>query len=152
MRRPTHKHSCAMDELMQLRTYIETEQYDDALLMITEMEAMAKDDKLDKLDSFALVLLVHLIKQQAEKRTTRSWSTSIALATREIVRTNKRRKAGGYYADNDELREILNDVFSSALQRAALEAFEGMHSDEELERMLDKQALLDEAFALIRHE
>ena len=37
-----------------------------------ELEEMPQEDKLNKLYSCGAVLLVHLIKQQAEQRTTRS--------------------------------------------------------------------------------
>jgi hypothetical protein len=37
---------------------------------------------------------MHLIKQQAENRTTRSWEVSIRNFVREIQRENKRRKSG----------------------------------------------------------
>jgi len=42
------------------------------------MTEMSKDDKLNKIFSFSImILIIHLIKQQAEKRTTRSWEVSI---------------------------------------------------------------------------
>jgi hypothetical protein len=55
-----------MDELTDLRTHIEQGRYADALLLIGEMEEMSRDDKIQKIESFLQVLLVHLIKQQAE--------------------------------------------------------------------------------------
>ena len=83
---------------------------------------MSKDDKLNKIFSFGIILLLHLIKQRAEKRTTRFWDTSIFNAVQQIQRTNKRRKAGGQYLIDSELRETLEDAYPSALKGAALEA------------------------------
>ena len=43
-------------------------------------------------------------------------------AVQQIQRTNKRRKAGGQYLIDSELRETLEDAYPSALKGAALEA------------------------------
>ncbi len=66
-----------MEELTMLRQYIEGHNYQEALLLIEEMEEMSKEDKLNKIYSYGVILLLHLIKQAAEKRTTRSWDFSI---------------------------------------------------------------------------
>src|SRR5262249_30147781 len=66
-----------MEELYELRAYIESGQYKEALLLLDEMEEMSRDDKINRISSFMEVLLVHLIKQAAEQRTTRSWDVSI---------------------------------------------------------------------------
>jgi hypothetical protein len=138
-----------MEELLELRTYLEQERYADALLLLNEMEEMAKEDKLHKIRSFAIVLLIHLIKQHAERRSTRSWEYSIQNSTEEIRYVNRRRKAKGTYATPDELREMLEDAYRPALGKAALEAFEGTLSAEQLAEKIDRQAILDEAFRLI---
>jgi|SRR5918996_6208540 hypothetical protein len=138
-----------MEELLMLRQYIEQQRYAEALALIGEMEEMSREDKLNKIYSYAILLLLHLIKQNAENRTTRSWDYSIRNAAREILRINKRRKAGGTYATSEELKEILEEAYQSALERAALEAFEGQYSDEKLAGMIDKEAILAKALALI---
>jgi hypothetical protein len=86
-----------MEELLELKTLLLGGNISEALLLVEEMTEMSKDDKLNKIFSFGIILLLHLIKQQAEKRTTRSWDTSIFNAVKQIQRTNKRRKAGGQY-------------------------------------------------------
>ena len=105
-----------MEELTQLRTYIERGQYNEALNLIGEMEEMSKDDKINKITSFMEILLLHLIKQAAEKRTTRSWNVSINNSLRQIARINKRRRSGGYYLEEEDLREALSDAWPSALE------------------------------------
>ncbi|MHC5833794.1 MAG: DUF29 family protein, partial [Nostoc sp.] len=90
-------------------------------------EEMSREDKLNKIYSYAVILLLHLIKQEAEKRSTRSWEFSIYNASKEIKRVNKRRKSGGCYANEEELKEILTDAFDTALKKAALEALEGIY-------------------------
>ena len=109
-----------MEELLTLRQYIQQKDYEKALLLIDEIEAMLKEDKLNKIYSYAIILLLHLIKQEPEKRSTMSWDFSIYNSTKEIKRTNKRRKSGGYYADEDELKEICSDAFDTALKRQLL--------------------------------
>jgi hypothetical protein len=137
----------AMEELSVLRQYIEQGRYGDALLFIDELEEMSKEDKLNKIFSYALVLLIHLIKKHAEQRTTRSWDFSIAHAVLQIKRTNLRRKAGGYYATQEELKEVLEEAFDLALKKAALEVFEGSLDETELADKLDKANIIQEAMA-----
>jgi len=138
-----------MEELFELRRYIEQQRYQDALTLITEMEEMSREDKINKIYNFAEVLLLHLIKQAAENRTTRSWELSIKNAVRQIVRINSRRKSGGTYLDAKELQEIITDAYQPALERAALEAFEGRYDDHELGTMVDRAALEQKALLLI---
>jgi len=71
---------------------------------------MSKDDKINKITSFMEILLLHLIKQAAEKRTTKSWDVSIRNCTRQIARINKHRCSGGYYLEEGELIEALSDA------------------------------------------
>jgi hypothetical protein len=136
-----------MEELSVLRQYIEQGRYGDALLFIDELEEMSKEDKLNKIFSYALILLIHLIKKHAEQRTTRSWDFSIAHAVLQIKRTNLRRKAGGYYATQEELKEVLEEAFDLALKKAALEVFEGSLDETELAGKLDKAVIIQEAMA-----
>ena len=138
-----------MEELVTLRKYIEEKDYIKALELVGELEEMSKDDKLNKIYSYAVILLVHLIKQQAEKRTTRSWDVSINNSVREIKRTNKRRKSGGNYASKEELIETIDEAFEAAIERAALEAFEGRHDSEELKQIIDVAQVKQTALKLI---
>jgi len=138
-----------MEELSVLRQYIEQGRYGDALLFIDELEEMSKEDKLNKIFSYALILLIHLIKKHAEQRTTRSWDFSIAHAVLQIKRTNLRRKAGGFYATQEELKEVLEEAFDLALKKAALEVFEGSLDETELAGKLDKTAIIKEAMGEI---
>jgi hypothetical protein len=96
-----------------------------------------------------VILLLHLIKQQAEKRTTRSWEVSIRNSVREIQRKNKRRKAGGYYLTTEELVETLEEAYLNALDEASLEVEEGRYEPEELEKLINKEEILNRALALI---
>jgi len=138
-----------MEELLALRQYIEEKNYDRALELVAELEEMSKEDKLNKIFSYAVILLLHLIKQQAEKRTTRSWDFSIYNSIKEIKRINKRRQSGGYYATEEELKEILADAFDTAIRKASLEAFEGKYNPEELMLKIDYDSILSSALKSI---
>ena len=133
-----------MEELSILRDHMESKRYADALNLIDEMEEMSREDKLNKIYSYAKVLLFHLIKQAAEKRTARSWNASIYNAAKEIRRTHQRRKSGGQYADESDLREILIDAYDTALKYAAIEVFEGKFSEEELAGIVDQPVILEQ--------
>lgn len=93
-----------MEELIDLRRYIEQHRYVEALALVDELEEMSRDDKINRIDSHAQILLLHLIKQTAEQRTTRSWDLSIRNAVRQIARTNLRRKTGGAYFERQRDR------------------------------------------------
>ena len=126
-----------MNELQELRESIEKQDYVKALQIVDELEEMSVEDKLNKIYSYAVILLLHLIKQEAEQRTTSSWERSIYNSTENIKRTNKRRKAGGYYASPEELREIINEAYPRALKEASYEAFEGKLTPQELSQKVD---------------
>ena len=138
-----------MEEILELRKSINEGRYADALHIIDELEEMAKDDKLDKIFSYMQILIIHLIKQNAEHRTTRSWDNSIHHSLAQIKRVNKRRKSGGDYMKQDELFEDLHDAFDLAIRDAAQETFEGLYSHEQLLTKIDKNKILAEAMNLI---
>ncbi|MFY7997340.1 MAG: DUF29 family protein [Candidatus Kapaibacteriota bacterium] len=138
-----------MDEILQLREYLVEARYDEALLLIDEMEEMAKDDKITRIGSYAVVLLVHLIKQEVEQRTTRSWDVSIAEALDRIHDSNARRKAHGVYLKAPELQAIMEAKFGHALRRAASEIHDGKFTAKELVRLVDKVPLIGKALHLI---
>jgi len=138
-----------MEELLELRQYIQHKQYNEALDLIGEMEEMSRADKIGKIRSFIKILLLHLIKQAAEKRTTRSWDFSILNASTEIKYVNQRQKASGVYVDKATLRQIIATLYPIALKHAALEAFEGQYKEDELAQMVDQNLIMEQALNLI---
>ncbi|MHC5610278.1 MAG: DUF29 family protein [Nostoc sp.] len=138
-----------MEELLLLRQLIEEKEYEKALEVVDELEEMSREDKLNKIYSYAVILLLHLIKQEAEKRSTRSWEFSIYNASKEIKRVNKRGKSDGCYANEEELKEILTDAFDTALKKAALEALEGIYTDNELKEKIEEDQIKSKALSLI---
>jgi DNA primase large subunit len=131
-----------MEEPYELRNYLEAGKPKEALTLLDEMEEMSRDDKINRIANFMEILLIHLIKQAVEKRTTRFWDVSIRNALRRIDKINKRRKTGGWYLTEDELSTALEESFESALDNAALEILDGRHSPEEVAIMIDRSELL----------
>ena len=138
-----------MEELVELRAYLEQGRYTDALTLVGEMDEMSRDDKINKMMSYIEILLIHLIKQHAEKRSVRSWEISIRNSVRAIERSNKRRKAGGWYLTQDELQEAIVEIYQTALDMASLEAFEGQYDELELAKKIDENQIKTEALKLI---
>ncbi len=138
-----------MEELFTLRDHILNGRYGEALLAVEELEEMSRQDKENKIYSYAVILLLHLIKQEAEQRATRSWELSIFESARQIARTNKMRKAQGFYLLPDELARAVADAYPTALKRAAIEAFEGRYGAEELDEMVDREVIQIKALETI---
>ncbi|WP_449416882.1 DUF29 family protein [Phormidium nigroviride] len=138
-----------MEELLMLKDLLLQGDIPAALVIVDELEEMSRDDKINNIRSYAKILLLHLIKQQAEHRTTRSWDISIRNSVREIQEKNKRRKAGGYYLMPEELRSILEVAYIMAIDAASLEVREGQYEPEELEVMVNREEIIDRALALI---
>ena len=138
-----------MEELLELKQLLLEGDIKNSLVIVEELEEMGKKDIIKTIRSYAIILLLHLIKQQAENRTTRSWDVSISNSVEEIQLENKRRKAGGFYLNNEELKETLEEAWSQAIKNASLEVNEGIYEVKQLEKMVDKQAILDAALSLI---
>ncbi|MFB2881192.1 DUF29 family protein [Floridanema aerugineum] len=127
-----------MEELITLKELLHQGNIAEALLIVEELEEMNKSDKLNKIFSYGIILLLHLIKQAVENRTTRSWNLSIRNSVTQIQRTNRRQKVKGTYLTEDELRETLQEAYDLALEKAALEAFEGQYQTEELGELVNQ--------------
>ena len=138
-----------MEELFTRKDLLLKGDVPGALAIVEELEEMSKNDIIDNIRSYAIILLLHIIKQQAENRTTRSWEVSIRNSVREIQRKNKRRKAGGYYLTTEELVETLEEAYLNAIDEASLEVEEGRYETEELENLVNKKEILNRALALL---
>ncbi|MCP2731670.1 DUF29 family protein [Limnofasciculus baicalensis] len=138
-----------MEELFTLKDLLLKGDISGALIVVEELEEMSRDDKISAISSYGVILLLHLIKQQAEKRTTRSWDLSIKNSVWEIQKKNKRRKAGGYYLTSAELRIALQEAYPRAIDKAAIEVEEGRYDTAILEEMVNREEILSQAMALI---
>ena len=141
-----------MEELLMLKDLLLKGDVPAALAIVEELEEMSRDDKISTISSYAIILLLHLIKQQVENRSTASWEVSIRNSIRAIQKKNKRRKAGGYYLTPEELRIALEEAYPDAIDRASLEVEEGRYLPEELEQLVNREDLLDRAIMILPHE
>ena len=133
-----------MEEILNLKNLLLQGDFQGALTIVEELEEMSRNDIIKTIRGYAIILLIHLIKQQAENRSTRSWEVSIRNSVREIQRENKRRKSGGYYLTQEELLETFDE--------ASLEVKEGLYEAEELEKLVNKSEIINYALDLILPE
>ncbi len=138
-----------MEEILELKQLLLKGDIRGSLAIVEELEEMGRKAILKTIRSYGIILLLHLIKQQAENRTTRSWDVSIGNSVREIQRENKRRKAGGYYLSQDELMETLEEAYLNAIDQASLEVEEGRYDSQELEQKVNRIEILNQAMNLI---
>ena len=138
-----------MEEILTLKELLLKGDIPGSLAIVEELEEMGRKDIVKTIRSYSIVLLIHLIKRQVEKRTTRSWDVSIRNSIREIQQENKRRKSGGYYLDHQELMETLEEAYLNAIDQASLEVSEGIYEAKELEKLANREELLNQAFQLI---
>ncbi|MGV0107823.1 DUF29 family protein [Nostoc sp. DSM 114167] len=138
-----------MEELLTLKDLLVKGDVQGALIIVEELEEMSRNDIIKTIRSDAVILLLHLIKQQAENRTTRSWEVSIRNSVREIQRENKQPKAGDYYLTPEELLEILAEAYLNAIDEASLEVEEGRYEVQELEKLVNQKQIINRALALI---
>ncbi|MHC5938583.1 DUF29 family protein [Nostoc sp.] len=138
-----------MEELLSLKDLLVKGDVQGALIIVEELTEMSRNDIIKTIRSYAVILLLHLIKQQAENRTTRSWEVSIRNSVREIQRENKRRQAGGYYLTPEELLEILAEAYLNAIDQATLEVEEGRYEAQELEKLVNREEIINRALTLI---
>ena len=141
-----------MEELLMLKDLLLKGDVPAALAVVEELEEMSRDDKISTIGSYGIILLLHLIKQQVENRSTASWEVSIRNSIRAIQKKNKRRKAGGYYLTLEELRIALEEAYPDAIDRASLEVEEGRYLPEELEQLVNREDILDRAMMILPHE
>ncbi len=138
-----------MEELLTLKSLLLKGDIQGALALADELEEMSRDDKISNIRSYAVILLLHLIKQQVENRTTRSWDVSIRNSASAIQSKNKRRKTGGFYLEPEELRLALQEAYLAAINTASLEVEEGRYEPGELEQLVNTEEVLNRTMALI---
>ena len=141
-----------MEEILELKNLLLKGDLTGSLAIVEELEEMGRKDIIKTIRSYAVILLLHLIKQEAENRTTRSWDVSIRNSILEIQEENQRPKSAGYYLNQEELQEILEKAYRQALNKACLEVKEGFYDVKELAKLVNQQEILEKAMNLITNE
>ena len=138
-----------MEELLTLKSLLLKGDIPGSLALVEELEEMSKKDIIKTIRSYAVILLLHLIKQQAENRTTRSWDISIRNSVLEIQEENKRPRGAGFYLPLEELLMVLETAYRQAINKASLEVEEGRYEPRELSQLLNQEVIIDRAINLI---
>ncbi|HLO48300.1 MAG TPA: DUF29 family protein, partial [Kamptonema sp.] len=112
-------------ELIDLRKSIVEGRYDDALEIVDELEAMSKEDKINKIQSYLVRMMVHLIKNQIELRLTNSWVASISDSLLQIKRTNLKDNKTSYYIKLGEWTTWVVKALAGAIRPASVEVQRG---------------------------
>ncbi|MCT7983230.1 DUF29 domain-containing protein [Laspinema sp. A4] len=141
-----------MEELLELKEKLLKGDIQGSLALVEELTEIGRKDIIKNIRSYAVILLIHLIKQQVEKRSTRSWDVSIRNWILEIKEENKRPKSAGFYLSLDKLQEVLETAYQQAFNTASLEVEEGRYDVGELEEKLNQAEIIDRALGLITAE
>ncbi len=112
-------------ELIDLRNSILEGRYEDAFIIIDELEDMSKKSILRNIMSFLIILMIHLIKNQIEKRLTNSWIASISNSVIEIQSLNLKDNRRSYYIKQDEWNDYLEEAIERAIRPASVEVMDG---------------------------
>ncbi|MBE9237406.1 DUF29 family protein [Anabaena aphanizomenioides LEGE 00250] len=132
-------------ELIDLRNSILAGRYEDALAIVDELEGMSKQAIFRNIQSFLRVLLIHLIKNQIEKRLTNSWVVSIRNALVEIKKINLKENKKSYYINKDEWDNYLEEEIELAIGDASVEVLNGIYTEFQLAEMVDKNSIISTA-------
>ena len=138
-----------MEEILELKELLLKGDIHASLTLVNELEEMGRKDIISNIRSYAIILLLHLIKQKVENRTTRSWDVSIRNSVLEIQDLNERPKSKGVYLKTEELNQILEKAYLPAINKASLEVEEGRYDSRELEQKVDRVEILNQAINLI---
>lgn len=141
-----------MEELLTLKSLLLKGDIPGSLAIVEELEEMSRKDIIKTIRSYAVILLLHLIKQQAENRTTRSWDVSIRNSVLEIQEENQRPRSAGFYLPLEELRIVVETAYKQAINKASLEVEEGRYEPRELSQLVNQDEIIDRAMALILSE
>lgn len=136
-----------MEEIIELKQLIINHDWEKSLAIIEELEAIGRQDKINNLESFLVILFIHLIKIKAEKRVTKSCRNSIINSLLEIQKRNHLGKKSHYIKQNDWEDSFLQSL-PIALIKASEKVFGGIDLDE-LVGLIDQQTLKEQTFELL---
>lgn len=129
-----------MEEILELKYCLQNQQYDRALTIVKQLEAMGKQDKINDLESLLVVLLIHLIEIQVKKRVTINCKNAITHSILAIQKRNRLGKNYCYIEMNSWNSHISNCQFEAMLG-AVKEAFEEADY-KDLEKLVNFQQLV----------
>ena len=144
-----------------------------ALTLLEQYDDEARYSHRRHIGSIAKFLLSQLIRRavggpgsdSGGRHSDRVVDMAIDNAVHQIIRANEndeekwdpiagrmRWQKSGYYFNDDELKELLVDEWYGGMIWASLAVLDGERSDAEIEALVSKQDILDEALQLIKDE
>ncbi|MCC5629516.1 MAG: DUF29 family protein [Nostoc sp.] len=136
-------------ELWDLRKSILDGRYEDALLIVDELELMSRKSYIRNIRSFLIRLIIHLIKNQVEQRLTNSWVASISGSILEIQDLNLQDNKTSHYVKPGEWDDLLYPAFDAAIKPASAEILNGLYTSKRLLAIVDKSQILEVAKAFL---
>ncbi len=136
-----------MEEILELKQSLLSGNIDKALCIAEELEEVGRKSIIENLESFLVVLLIHLIKNQVEQRLTSSWKKSILNSLVAIQKKNKLGKKA-HYIYQDEWLEYIESNYPSALLNSSYEILEGIDY-QELKMLVDREKLFNITTSLV---
>jgi hypothetical protein len=136
-------------ELIELRASILEGRYEDALVIVDELEGMSKKAILRAIKSFVVRMLIHLIKNQVEPRLTNSWAASIRDSLIEIQDLNLKENNTSYYIKIDDWQPLLDSVLEAAIRTASVEVQGGAYTPFQLAEIVDRTQVIKTAQSLL---
>ncbi len=137
-------------ELIELRQYITEGRYQEALEIIDDLEEMSKKAILEKIQSFLVRLLIHLIKNQVEQRLTNSWAVSIRDSILKIQSLNLKDNNKSYYIKEKDWQDYLEEAFDDAIFAASIEVFGGKYNPFQLRENVNEEQIKNTNYAFLK--
>ena len=136
-----------MEEILELKQKLYQGDIQAAIAICDELETMGRQDKINTLESFLVVLLVHLIKIQVENRVTASWIESVRNSLLEIKDRNQLGKKS-HYIKRGCWSEHYNNKLYRAIIKASQEVAGGM-TIKDLKAQIDYEGLENKTLYLL---
>ena len=136
-------------ELWDLRMSILDGRYEDALVIVDELEVMSRKSYIRNIRSFLIRLIIHLIKNQVEQRLTNSWVASIEGSILEIQDLNLQDNKTSHYVKQGEWEDLLDAAYDAAIKPASAEILNGLYTPKRLQAIVDKSQITSVAKAFL---
>ena len=137
-------------ELLDLKMAILNNDADRALEIVQELETMDREDQINNIQSYLVVLMVHLLKIEIENRIINSWRSSILNSLLRIQRLNRMGNKKTPYIKSNRWEEYILEILPEVYLKAATEINEGQYSDSELETLTDEPKLINTTISFLK--
>jgi hypothetical protein len=131
-----------VQELIDLKQSIVEGRYQDALDIIDELEGMGKQAIIRNIESFLVRLLIHLIKNQLEKRLTNSWAASISDSIIQIKKLNLKDNKTSYYIKQNEWLSYIEEAIEIAIRPVSIEVQSGNLKPAQISAQINRDDLV----------